>query len=456
MSDVSSRSFARLLTAIACGGFALRLVALLAMRDDRVSPDGFYYTIAANLFADGHGWPNPLGFALTGEFVPAANHPPAWSFLLAGGSVFGFRSQFEHQVIAVLVGTATVVAVGLAGRRMAGARVGLIAASIAALYPNLWIYERELHAEPLVFLGAALVLWLAYAFLDRPTTAKIVGLAAGCTILALTRAEQMLLLVALFVPLVLLVRGRRGHDRIRWLVIGGVTSVLVLAPWVVYNNSRFEEPVTITTGFGEALRVGNCQSTYSGTLLGSYDQRCRKNLRPYPDPSVEDGRKRREALTFMRAHLRRLPVVIAAREGRTWGLFAPMQQSRLDSARGMSPNHATPLWLIRTGFVVYWLLLPFAVAGAFVARRRHIPLWPLVAFIMTVAVAVAITFGETRYRAGAEIPIVLLAALGIDAAVRAVRRKERGPEASEISPDEPSMVDGESYSDSTTVSSRRT
>ncbi len=89
------------------------------------------------------------------------------------------------------------------------------------------------------------------------------------------------------------------------------------------------------------------------------------------------------------------------------------------------------MWLIRTGFVVYWLLLPFAVLGVVVARRRHIALFPLAAFFVTVVVAVVITFGETRYRAGAEIPIVLLAALGIDGALtRLVRRRRHSADRS--------------------------
>ena len=437
LRDVAKRNFALLLAAIAASGFALRLVAIRTMRDQAISPDGFYYATAADLFADGKGWPNPLALAMSGEFVPAANHPPAWSVLLSGGSLLGYRSTFDHQVVAILVGTATVVAVGFAARCMAGARVGLIAAAIAALYPNIWLYERELHAEPLVFLLAALVLWQAYAFLGRPTMVRAIGLGATCALLALTRAEQVLLLVLLVVPLVARVAERQ--DRLRWLIASGVTAGLVLAPWVVYNNLRFEEPVTLTTNFGEALRIGNCPSTYSGSLLGSYDHTCRrgKGLRGV-DQSVGDAHKRREGIEFVRENLTRLPFVVAARVGRTFGVYAPLQQSRLDSARG-TDGHATPLRLIRAGFVFYWLLLPFAIAGVIVARRRHIALWPILAFIVTVVIAVAITFGETRYRAGAEVPIVLLAALGVDGVLRRVRRSARTSAAIEHTADAPQI-----------------
>ena len=74
-------------------------------------------------------------------------------------------------VIACLIGTATVVMVGFAGRRIAGGRVGLVAAAIAAVYPNFWLYERELMSETLTLLLAATTILLAYRFHDRPTRA---------------------------------------------------------------------------------------------------------------------------------------------------------------------------------------------------------------------------------------------------------------------------------------------
>ena len=43
-----------------------------------------------------------------------------------------------------LVGTVTVVLVGLLARRVAGERAGLIAAAVAAVYPLLWLADGSL------------------------------------------------------------------------------------------------------------------------------------------------------------------------------------------------------------------------------------------------------------------------------------------------------------------------
>jgi hypothetical protein len=72
------------------------------------------------------------------------------------------------------------------------------------------------------------------------------------------------------------------------------------------------------------------------------------------------------------------------------------------------------------GLFTYWLLLVPAVAGIVALRRRRRAVYPLLAFVATVVVTVAVVYGETRYRAAAEVPLVLLAAVGIDAGLRGI------------------------------------
>jgi hypothetical protein len=58
---------------------------------------------------------------------------------------------------------------GLAGRAAFGRRVGLVGAALAAVYPGMWLYERELLAEPLAMLGTSTTIWLAYRFRSSPS-----------------------------------------------------------------------------------------------------------------------------------------------------------------------------------------------------------------------------------------------------------------------------------------------
>jgi hypothetical protein len=58
------------------------------------------------------------------------------------------------------------------------------------------------------------------------------------------------------------------------------------------------------------------------------------------------------------------------------------------------------------------------VVGGVAARRRNVPIYPLVGLVVIVVLAIAPTIGAVRYRAPAEIALVILAAVGIDAVVR--------------------------------------
>ena len=80
--------------------------------------------------------------------------------------------------------------------------------------------------------------------------------------------------------------------------------------------------------------------------------------------------------------------------------------------------------ITRLGMISYWLLLVPAVAGGVLLRRRQVAIYPLLAFVATAAIAVAPTIGDVRYRAAAEVPLVLLAAVGIDAVLP---RRSRDP-----------------------------
>ena len=71
-------------------------------------------------------------------------------------------------------------------------------------------------------------------------------------------------------------------------------------------------------------------------------------------------------------------------------------------------------------------MLPFAIGGAVVLRRRGGVLSPLLAVIATVALTVATTFGSSRYRAPADVTIALFAAVGGDAVLRMWSRRGSG------------------------------
>ena len=142
---------------------------------------------------------------------------------------------------------------------------------LAAIYPNVWLYERELVSEPLEMLGVATIMWLAYRFIAAPSTWRrvAIGLATGACSRS-PRAEQFLLLPLLVVPLVIRVRSVDLRRRLVWVTAAcGVSLLSGYAPWSsVRRDTRFDLLVPISTGLGTAFRNGNCPLTYHGAYLG--------------------------------------------------------------------------------------------------------------------------------------------------------------------------------------------
>ena len=109
---------------------------------------------------------------------------------------------------------------------------------------------------------------------------------------------------------------------------------------------------------------------------------------------------------------RLLTVVVPARIGRMWGLYEPIGQLRRDVHADRRSFAISML-----GLVQFTLLVPLAVAGLEVIRRRRGPLLVLAAWIPIVTFTAATAFGNTRYRTAAEASLVILAAVAVDAAL---------------------------------------
>jgi 4-amino-4-deoxy-L-arabinose transferase-like glycosyltransferase len=415
MADDLSDRFKVGLVLIAVGALLLRVTYVVIEAGNVVGGDGRYYHLIAGLIADGKGFIVPKAYLNHGLVYPSATHPPAWPLTLAAAAVVGLRTTLEQQLFAGLIGTATVVVIAFAGRRLAGDLAGLAAAAIAAVYPNFWLYERELMSETLTLFGAALTVLLAYRFWDRPGRGRAAALGLSCGLLAMTHSEQILLVGALLVPLVLRARGTPLRRRFAWAGLATAAAITMMLPWAAYNTARFDTPVLLGTQFGINVAISNCAAAYSGANIGFKVPKCGDAAEAAGDITGDDDPSRdaqylRVGLDYASAHLSRLPVVVAAREARTWGILP--RQLRADSARG------TVRPVIDLGFVAYWMLVPAAVAGVVILRRRRVTVLPLVGLAVSVTIGVALTFGFTRFRAAAEVAIVLLAAVTVDAVLR--------------------------------------
>ena len=396
--------------------------------------DQLFYNGEANRLALGDGFVN---WAIRGSHSPpAADHPPLTVVVLTPMAWLNMHWPLDvlHDPTGVTVeryymaalGTLLVFLIGLLGRRLGGARVGLVAALVAALYPNLWVNDGLIMSETVTGIVVVLALLLAYRLRDRPRVASACACGAVCGLVALARVELGLLLPLLAVPAAL---AARGVSRSRHLVLAGATvaaAVIVVGPWVLYNESRFAEATFVSTNDGLTLAGANCGPVYSGNTIGLWiiQPPCTDDPQPAGDQSQVSAAYRHKAFDYMRAHKSRVPIVVAARVGRTWGLYRPNDMLFYNAGEGREK------WVTRLGIITYYPLVLLAVAGAWIlARRRRGLLWPLLAPAVAVTVGVAITYGQTRFRAAAEPSIVLLAAVALVAAWARVRRREIGAAA---------------------------
>ncbi len=412
-------------------GLGIRLGTVAGNPDRVAGGDSYYYHAAANLLAEGKGFINPFLYYPHNlhHHVATASWPPLFVFVLAAASVVGFKSFLAHRVWCCIVGTAAIAVCGLAGREVGGRRVGLLTAFLVAVYPNIWMSDELVLSEALSPLLVALVLLTAYRFWRRPGWQRAAALGAAIGVAALGRDELALLAVFILVPLALMAKAVRWRSRVGFLGAGALTAALVVAPWVGYNMSRFEKPVFISSGFGVTLASANCNETYSGRFIGYWSYACalRAPLDKRADESVQAAEAQAYALRFVRAHENRLLAVEAARLGRGFGFFHPLDQVHLDSLVETRPYH----WAL-VGLGMYYGLFALGIGGVVVLRRRRVPVGPLLAIGLDVVIAMSLTFGNTRYRTPFEVSLAILAAVQLDwvwARLRPVRQGDLGDRA---------------------------
>lgn len=399
--------------------------------------DELFYNAEANYVAAGHGFNEPLSaFTHPGETRPrpAADHPPLTvavlvpvSWLIEHAPVSWVIKEplhdhvREHRYTMVLLGTLLVALVGLLGRRVGGDTVGLVAAGIAAVSPNIWVNDGLVMSETLTALTVVGAMLGALWWRDRPSWRRAALLGGLCGLATLARVEWVLL-----VPLLVFVVAcsLAVPWALRWkqaLLALGVTLV-VLAPWVGFNLARFHEPTFVSTNDGLTLAGANCDPMYHGAALGFWTlQSCADNPPP-GDQSQVAAAFRSRGLHYMKSHAARVPLVVLARIGRTWSLFRPLDMVKLNTGEDREET------VTRLGLIAYYPTLACAIGGALVLwrRRARAVLWVLLVPAIIVTLNTVATYGLTRFRAGAEPSLALLAAVGVVELIRRVRDRRVG------------------------------
>jgi hypothetical protein len=416
---------ARLLLLVALA-LAVRWIAVFVHYGDLPLEldDNYAYHQQAKLLLDHGGfyepfvWKESVDAGRPEELEPSAGHPPGYVIYLAAFGIVGLDSPEANRLASGLAGAAAVGLIGVVARwvgRRAGLgegvadRAGLIAAFLAAIYPNLWINDALILSESVYAGLTALVIFTAYRFWNDSSWKNAALLGVSVAAATLTRSEGLLLLPGLVLPLAVRLRDRNWTQRLTLAVGTGAIALALMAPWMIRNAVTFEEPSPpyLATGSGRVLAFGNCDETYSGKFFGYWNINCSPESFS-GDESEIDTIHREQATDYMKDHIDELPKVMLARVGRMWHVFRTdegVEFDRFFERRGLDET--------RFALLQYYVMVPVAIAGVVLLWRRRITVIPLLAPFVLVTFTAASTFGITRYRVPSEVALTMLAGLGI-------------------------------------------
>ena len=426
------------------------LYVFFVEKGDPLNGDAFYYHHASQLLVDGLGFTEPYRYMFGGEqellFVdnpsslpvtpnrdlpvghvePTAGHPPLWVIVLAFPIFLGFKSIFIQQLFSSLLGAIGVFAVGWAAREVAGERTGLVAAGLASIYAFLWLNDGLLMSETLVVLIVALLIGSSRRLYSSNSIVSFIVFAVIGGLAALTRAELIVALPFLALPILLNSSQTLKRRLLNYSAVGLIVALIIM-PWIVRNFIQFEEPVLLSNGSGILIAQTNCDATYFGDKQGYWEYMCGL---PQPlgpdgeatDESVRDKEYRKRGIDYASEHKGQLfRSVIPKRIARLWGFYAPIEQLRADKlVEGRSFR------LSVLGIIQYYALLPFSILGIVTVRKEKGFLLPLVTIPVITTLLAAMTMGTTRYRVSSEVSIIILAAIGMHAFMKMYKKMNLG------------------------------
>lgn len=296
------------LVAVLVAGAVLRIAwAAVAPEEpewDPVPSDPGWYLFIGDMVSEGEGY----SYVVDEDFETQATgyYPPGYPLVLGGvfwltDALPGDVSDLDAAVaLNVLLSVATIALVFELGRRVVNARVGLAAAGVMALWPNLVFHSGVVLTETLtLFLLVALFLVvLASAGVARsPGRWRLLTVGALFGMVGLVRPTSLV-----FAPVFLFFWLPSGARKAigRTALVAAATFAVIL-PWTARNWVQLGEPVLISTNTGDNLCIG-----YNPDATGSYGDPgdyCLGGISTH-DPAVESRGEydvRRQSETMERA-----------------------------------------------------------------------------------------------------------------------------------------------------------
>ncbi|MEP6623019.1 MAG: glycosyltransferase family 39 protein, partial [Acidimicrobiia bacterium] len=401
-------TFFRRAGAIAAAALILRVGYVLALgTHPKLGIDGTWYALQAGTIADGLGYLD-VGryFALRGA-VPTAQFPPLWPAVLSLFHVAGVDSLFGYRFVGAFVGTTTVFTTACIGRRLVGARTGLVAATIMAVSPWMTAADGSLMAESLFVAFVTIAVLIAVQLHEHPSRWRFALLGLVLGLATMTRTDGVIIGAVLVAATAWRTPGLPRRRLALGALAGGVL-LMVLVPWTIRNQNSFGTFVPVSNNSGSLIGGSNCASTYSSDI-GGWDFACIRAIEASGRSEVvRTDRERSAGLAYARHHLARFAMTVPVRVLRGWGLWSPVVLA--DAEAGESRNRTMQLvgWPIELG------ILGLGAIGAVVAIRARVPVALLFTVIGAATLVLVMSWGNQRFRIVAAPEVGVFAAIALD------------------------------------------
>ena len=324
-SPVGSTARVRTVLAIVMvAGFALRLIAMEVMNDGLNSPfvsDETSYARLATALAEGRGYVDEDG-------TPHIYRPPGVPFLVSLAFRITEPRVLVARVFMCALGTMLIPVCYLLGASLGNARVGLLSAVSAAVFPN-WVYYSgwvltDLTSATLVGLAAWMLIegWRRNALLWFAAGGAAWGLAALTRPTCLAFGPAVVLWVLVVMP--------NWRRRTLAALVTCVALAAMIAPWAVRNtlvHDQFVFASSLGGRGGMTLWVGNNPNA-TGFLSKdfAYFQQTGSKLfsrEDYPHPLDRANAYKADAVKFVQENPGRFVRLCAVRFVQLWKVYSP-------------------------------------------------------------------------------------------------------------------------------------
>lgn len=322
------------------------------------------------------------GFAVRGEHT--AYVTPGYPLFLAALYVVSPSTLFIA-LVQSLLGAATAVLLAALAFRLGGIRAAWAAGLAAALYPHLVFWTGYVLTETLYVFAVVAAAYLTVRAVE--TDSRWVAAGAGLTWGGAFLVRPIMLGLALVVAFAGALSPRFRSSAL----VGLGALLLVVGAWTARNVITMESFIVTSAESGYVLWQGNSPDATGGTR-GYVDHLDFETL-DLDDDIGEVERDRiymREALEWMRENPGR---VAALAPKKLWNMWRPAYEG------------ASPINLAVT-LVTYPLLLIGGLAGLWVARRKGILGWLLIAFFLYHLLVHGLVTGMIRFRLPVEAMLI--------------------------------------------------